>query len=595
MIQWNKKCVLFWILAILLSSVAVQAQPNNQNSAKDPAEITKSTLAFAYRVGGGSTKIDFKGTDLMPVAGGEAKIEARKGHSEIEAKFENLSEPTRFGAEFLTFVLWSVSTEGRAENLGEVQMNKNGKGKLKARTQMEVFSLILTAEPYFAVRIPSELVVLENQKRDDTIAKIYKVEAYSLIQRGRYQKLVNPLALSLDLKKAPIEMYQARNAVSIARSNGAEEYAKEILSKAEESLKTAENALDRKGSKDYIISTARRTIQFSEDARALAVQRQNEEMLEIERRKAEQEKLERARAEADRAMALLEQEKARRKAAEEASLRAAAEADRRKAEEAERLAWEQAEREKLERARAEAERTKALLEQEKARRKAAEEASLRAAAEAESQRALAVELEARKAAQKAQRAAMEAEREAREAVLRRKMAEEEKAQLRAKLLKQFSMVLETRDTERGLVVNMSDVLFDTGRYTLRQEAREKLARISGILLNYPQLRIESEGHTDNVGSLELNQELSERRANAVREYLVSQGIPDSSITSVGKNYSMPVASNESREGRQRNRRVELIVSGEVIGVNISANESSQATATASLDGNDIFPDPEKGE
>ncbi len=539
MIQWNKKYILFWTLAILLSSVAVQAQPNNQNSAKDPAEITKSTLAFAYRVGGGSTKIDFKGTDLMPVAGGEAKIEARKGHSEIEAKFENLSEPTRFGAEFLTFVLWSVSTEGRAENLGEVQMNKNGKGKLKARTQMEVFSLILTAEPYFAVRIPSELVVLENQKRDDTIAKIYKVEAYSLIQRGRYQKLVNPLALSLDLKKAPIEMYQARNAVSIARSNGAEEYAKEILSKAEESLKTAENALDRKGSKDYIISTARRTIQFSEDARALAVQRQNEEMLEIERRKAEQEKLERARAEADRAMA--------------------------------------------------------LLEQEKARRKAAEEASLRAAAEAESQRALAVELEARKAAQKAQRAAMEAEREAREAVLRRKMAEEEKAQLRAKLLKQFSMVLETRDTERGLVVNMSDVLFDTGRYTLRQEAREKLARISGILLNYPQLRIESEGHTDNVGSLELNQELSERRANAVREYLVSQGIPDSSITSVGKNYSMPVASNESREGRQRNRRVELIVSGEVIGVNISANESSQATATASLDGNDIFPDPEIGE
>ena len=508
MIQSYKKCIVFWVLTLLVSSVAVQAQQNNQNIAQDQAEITKSTLAFAYRVGGGSTKIDFKGTDLMPLAFGEAKIEAKKGHSQIDAKFEKLSEPTKFGSEFLTYVLWSVSTEGRTENLGEVQIDKSGKGKLKVSTQMEVFSLILTAEPYFAVQIPSELVILENQKRNDTIARIYKVASYSLMERGRYQKLVNPLALTLDLKKAPLEMYQARNAVSIARSNGAEEYAREVFSKAEESLKIAENALDRKSSKDYIISAARRTVQFSEDARALAVQRQNEEMLANERREAEKEKLERAKAEA--------------------------------------------------------ERTKALLEQEKAKRKAAEEARLRAAAEAERQRALAVELDAKKAAEAAENAAREAE-------LQRKMAEEEKAQLRAKLLKQFNMVLETRDTERGLVVNMSDVLFDTGRYTLRQEAREKLARISGILLNYPELRIQSEGHTDNVGSLELNQELSQQRADAVREYLISQGIPASSIASVGKNFSMPVASNDSSEGRQKNRRVELIVSGEVIGVNIRGN------------------------
>jgi len=518
MIRSYKRCVVLCVLAMLVLSVAIQAQPNNQNIAQDPTEITKSTLAFAYRVGG-STKIDFKGTDLMPVASGEAKIEAKKGYSQVDAKFENLSEPTKFGSEFLTFVLWSVSTEGRAERIGEVQIKKDGKGKLKGRTQMEVFSLILTAEPYFAVRIPSELVVLENQKRDDTSARIYKVESYSLIERGRYQKIVNPLALTLDLKKAPIEMYQARNAVSIARSNGAEEYAKEVFPKAEDSLKVAENALERKRSKDYIISTARQTIQLSEDARALAVQRQNEEMLANERRKAE---------------------------------------------EAERLAREMAEQEKLERVRAETERTKALLEQEKARRKAAEEASLRTVAENERQRALAVELEARKAAKEAESAAREAE-------LQRQMAEEEKAQLRARLLKQFSMVLETRDTERGLVVNMSDVLFDTGRYTLRQETREKLARISGILLNYPELRIESEGHTDNVGSLELNQELSQQRADAVREYLISQGIPNSSITSVGKNYYVPVASNDNREGRQKNRRVELIVSGEVIGIDIRGN------------------------
>jgi len=573
MIQSYRKCVVFWILAILVLSLAVQAQPNNQNTAQNPTEVTKSTLAFGYRAGGGSTKIDFKGTELMPVAVGEAKVEAKKGYSRIDAKFENLAEPTRFGSEFLTFVLWSVSTEGRTENLGEVHIGNNGKGRLKASTQMEIFSLILTAEPYFAVPIPSELVVLENQKRDDTVARIYKVESYSLSERGRYQKLVNPLALTLDLKKAPIEIYQARNAVSIARSNGAEEYATEVFSKAESSLKIAENELDRKRDKDYIISAARQTIQFAEDARSLAVQRQNEEMLANERRQAEQEKLERARAEAERAKALLEQEKARRKAAEEASLRAAAESERRKAEEAERLAREQVEQEKLERARAEAERTKALLEQEKARREAAEEARLRAAAEAERQRALAVELQAK-------RAAKEAEKAAREAELQREMAEEEKARLRARLFRQFNMVLETRDTERGLVVNMSDVLFDTGRYTLRQEAREKLARISGILLNYPELRIESEGHTDNVGSLLINQELSQQRADAVRDYLISQGIPESFITSVGKNYSVPVASNDNREGRQKNRRVELIVSGEVIGVNISGSESVETTGSA---------------
>ena len=229
--------------------------------------------------------------------------------------------------------------------------------------------------------------------------------------------------------------------------------------------------------------------------------------------------------------------------------------ERRAADEAQRLAREQAEQEKLRRAQAEAEKAQALLEQEKAKRIAAEETSRRSAAEAESQRALAVEQEAR-----------EAER-------RRVAAEQEKTQLRARLLKQFSMVLETRDTERGLIVNMSDVLFDTGKYTLRQEAREKLARIAGILLNYPDLRIETEGHTDTTGSEDFNRKLSQQRADSVREYLISQGIPGSSVTSVGKGFSMPVASNDTAEGRQRNRRVELIVSGEVIGTQIGERPS----------------------
>lgn len=541
------KCVVIIISALLGLSVSIPAQQDAEKSVPEATGISKSTLAFAYRIGSGSTRIDFRGTDLMPQAVGEAKIEAKKGFAKIDAKFKNLSETTKFGAEFLTYILWSVSTEGRAQNLGEVRINNDGNGKLKAQTQMEVFSLILTAEPYFAVPIPSELVVLENQRRDDTTARIYKVESYSLMERGQYQKIVNPLALSLDLKRVPLEMYQARNAVSIARMNRAEDYADEIFARAEASLKTAESALSRKGNKDYIISTARQAIQFSEDARALAVQRQAEEKLADERRiadeaerlarqQAEQEKLQRARAEAEKAKA---------------------EADRARAE-AERV------RAEADRVRAEAERAAALLEQEKAQRKATEEANRRARAEAERLRARAEEEEARRAAQQAQDAAREAE-------LHRARAEAEKAELRAKLLGQFNMVLETRDTERGLVVNMSDVLFDTGRYTLRPLAREKLARIAGILLNYPELKIEAEGHTDNVGSLELNQRLSQLRADAAREYLISQGIPESSITSIGKDFSMPVASNDTAEGRQQNRRVELIVSGEVIGMKIGGN------------------------
>jgi outer membrane protein OmpA-like peptidoglycan-associated protein len=535
--QGYKKCAVYFLWVILGTGIFVFSQESDAPGDGESGGIKKSTEALAYQVGGGWTTIDFKGTPLMPEASGAAKIEAKPGYTNIDAKFMNLGQPAKFGAEFLTYVMWAVSTEGRTDNLGEVQINKNGDGKLKMRTQMQIFSLVLTAEPYFAVRTPSELVILENQRRADTIGRLFRIESYSLMERSRYQKLGNPLALSPDLKNVPLEIYQARNSVDIARNSGAEKYASDIFSKAEASLDVAEKALARKADKAYVISTARQTVQFSEDARTLSVQRREQESLESER-----------------------------KAAEEANLRAR----------------EQAELEKLRRAQSEAEKVQALLEQERSMRKAAEEAGLRAAAELERQQALAeqekarkAEQEARIAAQESERAAREAERAAQEAALatreaerQRIAAEEEKAQLRARLLKQFSMVLETRDTERGLVVNMSDVLFDTGKYTLRQEAREKLARIAGILMNYPELRLEAEGHTDNVGSMELNEKLSRQRADSVRDYLISQGIPESSIASSGKGYSVPVASNDTSEGRQQNRRVELIVSGEVIGVKI---------------------------
>jgi len=505
-------------LFLFAGLAAAQSQPGTAQDTPASEVVSKSTTAIGYVVGGGSTGVKFKSTELMPGASGEAKVEAKKGYTEIEVEFKGLAQPAKFGTEFLTYVLWAVSPDGRTSNLGEILIDKNGNGKVNVSTQMAVFSLIVTSEPYFAVRIPGELVVLENEAGKNTKGKIFVVNDYKLMRRAQYQKKANPLALTLDLKKVPLEMYEARNAFEIAKTNGAEKYAPEISTKASSSLQMAENALSRKADQKQIVSAARQAIQFSEDARALAIQRQIEERIAQER------------------------EAAAAKAKAEAEAKAATEAAAAK-----------------QRADTEAKRQAELA--------AAREAQMKAEADGAAARAKA-DADVAAARAKAESDALKAREEAAKAEAER--AQKATQELRAKLLQQFSQVLDTRDTERGLVVNMSDVLFDTGKYTLRQEAREKLARIAGIVLNYPSLRLEAEGHTDNVGSAELNQKLSEQRAYSVRDYLVSQGMPVSSITAVGKSFSVPVASNDTAKGRQQNRRVELIVSGEVIGTKVGA-------------------------
>ncbi|HVN81807.1 MAG TPA: OmpA family protein [Terriglobia bacterium] len=474
--------------------------------------ISKSTKAVGYQVGGGSTMVDLKGTSLMPQAAGEAKVEAKTGVTNIEVKVTGMGQPSKLGTEFLTFVLWAVSPDGRTGNIGEIQTNKNGQGELKTTVQSQTFSLIVTAEPYFSVRLPSEMVVLENEIRKGTKGKIFVVNDYKLMRQGVYEKMGNPLALTLDLKNVPLEMYEARNAVDIAKSRKADQYAAEIFTKAEASLKMAENALTSKANKKEIISTARQAIQFSEDARALSMQRQNEEKIAQEKAAAAA----KAKAEAEA------------KAAAEA-----AEAKRKADEEAQRQAELAAAREAQMKAEAESAALKAKAEQDAL--KAKEEA---ANAEAERQR-------------------QEAER-----------AEREKQALRESLLEQFNRILSTRDTPRGLVVTMADVLFDTGKYNLRPEARERLARLAGIVLAHPGLNLEVEGHTDSVGSDEFNQKLSEQRAGSTRDYLIQQGLAEGNITAKGYGKTMPVADNSTADGRQKNRRVELIVSGEVIGTKI---------------------------
>ena len=482
---------LCWIcIGLSIGSASAQEDKAAQAEQQVPqsAVITKSATAVGYEVGGGSTKVDLKGTELMPEATGQAKVEikSKAGRTSVDAEVKGLKPPSTLGSEFLTYVLWAVTPEGRTENMGEILLNKNGAGKLSATTPAQTFSLVVTAEPYFAVRVPSEVVVLQSERRKDTKGKIFPVSEYKLMKRSQYEKMGNPLALTLD-PNVPLEMYEARNAVEIAKSRGADKYAPEIFSKAEGSLKMAENSLASKADKNTVISTARQTAQFSEDARALAAQRQEEERIAKER--------------------------------EDAAAKAQAEAE-----------------------------AKAAAEAGEAKRKADSDA-------AEAKRKADAEIAAHEEAARAAQAQTQA-------------AEREKQQLRVRLLEQFNRVLPTTDTPRGLVVNMGDVLFDTGKADLRSGAREALSKLTGIVLNYPSLRLAIEGHTDSTGSAEFNQALSEKRADAVRDYLASQGLDAGTLSAQGLGMNDPIADNKTAEGRQKNRRVEIIVSGEVIGTQI---------------------------
>jgi len=500
--------------------------------------VSKSTKAINYRHRSGSTSINFVGTALMPKAQGQAKVDSRPGAISIDASFKDVGAPSQFGSEYLTYVLWAISPEGRPKNLGEILLD-GGKSNLKVTTDLQVFGLIVTAEPYFSVTQPSDLIVMENEVRPDTLGKFEVIDAkYELLQRGQYQKLANVLQLQPD-PKVPVEIYEARNAVQIAQSSGADKYAADTFQKAQTTLAQSEDYLKRKQRKPAIM-IARETAQTAEDARVIALKRQEEEALDKERTAA-------AAREAE----------AKRHADEELRRREQAEAER-KAEEARR---------------AQAEAAKATAEAEKATAEAAKAAAdtQRLQAELATAKEAAERAKAEAAQAQATAAAEKAEREAAEANRLRQQAEQEKQQLRAQLLQQLNAVLETKDTDRGLVVTMADVLFDSGKFTLRPAAREKLAKLAGIVLGHPGLRLAAEGHTDSTGTPDFNQRLSVKRAEAVTEYLGGQGVPRDSLSAAGFGDTKPIAENNTSAGRQQNRRVELIVSGEVIGTKIGAS------------------------
>ena len=488
------------------SMLAQQAAPDQHvqtnNSGQGPVfrvtVVERTTKAINYRHRSGSTPVDFKGTALMPQAKGEAIVNSKQGRIEINARMEHLSPATQFGPEYLTFVLWAVTPEGRPRNLGEILLNGTS-SKIEVTTDFQTFGLIVTAEPYFAVSQPSDVVVMENTIRTDTQGTIENIDAkYELLQRGQYLRnidlaQVHPFIMN---RKTPLEFYEAENAVRIAKWTGAEKYAADTLQKAETGVLNAQEGLRGKVGKKTVSQNSRDAAQNAEDARLITLQKMQDE----------------------------------------AAARDRAAADERDAEAKARAEKAEADRLNAERAKAQADAAAAEAEAE---------------AQRQANARMAAEQAAKTQAEEAQRAAQQ--------------AEQEKAQLREQLRQQLNLILETRETARGLIVNLSDVLFDTGQYSLKPGAREKLAKVSGIVVAHPGLNLQIEGHTDSVGSDDFNMRLSEKRAESVRTYLVGQGISGDTVTAIGLGKADPVATNTTAAGRQQNRRVELIVSGEPIG------------------------------
>jgi outer membrane protein OmpA-like peptidoglycan-associated protein len=507
--------------AVLLESVALLltvggpmwCQPTPGSIQQDPQPIYRVTVvsrtlpAVNYEHRGGPTMIDFQGTVLLPKAKGVATVESKRGRVVIDAKFEHLEPPTRYGREYLTYVLWAITPEGRPKNLGELLVGPSDKAKTIVTTDLQALGLMVTAEPYYAVTTPSDVVVMENVIRPDTVGRIEPVLAkYELLPRGQYTLTMNPARLRTveaeqeklpyDRYEAVLELYQAQNAIQIARSVGADQYAADTISKADALLADAQNMELRKQDTHMIVSRAREAAQMAEDARTIAIKRGDKERVSGEREQQLEDSRARERAEA---------------AAQQAQAFAAQEAAH-----AERAAAERAE------------------------------------AQAERGRATAAQLEARPAI------------EAQPVPVVAPQPTGAQRQARAELLARLNGVLTARDTARGLVVTLPDASFEAGG-TLRRNASERIGLVASILSTHRDLTVSVEGFTDDHGSDIEQRGLSERRAREVRATLVGNGITAVSVQAAGFGGTRPLVSNASTGGREQNRRVEIVISGPSIG------------------------------
>lgn len=516
---------LLFVGSISTATPAMLAQEANPTAQTNPDSnaITQRDGIYLYRVKvvqrdldavnylhrSGSTRIGFKGTTLLPAAKGEAKVTSERGGITINARFQGLSPANGFGPEYLTYVLWAISPDGRPNNLGEV-LPAGTKNDIMVTTALQSFGLIVTAEPYFSVTQPSDVVVLQNVILDDkTTGVLEKVNAhYALLPRGTYaqtegaKSIANPITRD---EKSPLELYEAYNAIRIASDAGADKYAADIMQEANLDLRNAADMdANKKSDKKMVITYARQAVQRAEDARIVTLRKQA-----AERQLNAEEAKQRAQLQAQQSDLAAQQSQAAASAAQSQAAQAQAA-----------------------QAQADAERARAEAEAAEARARAAE---------------------ANKSAEGANA-------------------------IREKLRAQLNSVLATSETARGLIVNMSDVLFDTAKYTLKGDTKISLAKVAGILQAYPGLKLQVEGYTDSIGSDEYNQKLSENRAGAVRDFLISQGVQQDNISAAGYGKRDPVADNATSSGRAQNRRVQLVVSGDAIGVHQSGPDVTAAPA-----------------
>jgi outer membrane protein OmpA-like peptidoglycan-associated protein len=542
-------CLFAFLLATATSLSAQEPNPTQQSnqsnvqaSAMTPAGsvdnvplykievVARDIPAINYFHRSGSTHIGFQGTSLLPGAKGEAKVESKLGRTVIDADIRGLSPANGFGPEYLTYVMWAITPEGRPVNLGEVLPSGGREGDhFTVTSNLQAFGLIVTAEPYFAVTMPSDLVVMQNTILEDKTEGVIEpvVAHYSLLPRGAYAEtagrhtVLNPITRN---ERAPLELYEAQNAVQIAVAAGADKYAADTIATAKTALHNADDLDLHKDNRKQCITYAREAVQAAEDARIITIRK--------------------IKAEDDAATQ---------------QARVNAEQNAQQAQEAAQQSQQAAEKAQQD----------ALKAQEEARLQAEQ----RAKANAEAAEAEARAKQAREAQQAAEQAQQAAEQSAQQAA-------QQVQQARERLKTQLNQVLQTTESARGLIVNMSDVLFDFNKYTLKPEAREKLAKVSGILLSYPDLKLQVEGYTDNIGSDEYNQKLSEERAGSVRQYLVTQSVSDNNVTAAGFGKTRPVADNSTNSGRAQNRRVELVVSGASIGIDPGAPGANSQTQPA---------------
>ena len=462
--------------------------------------IRRDLDAVNYLHRSGSTKVDFAGTPLLPRAKGSAKVDSDKGRININLHVEGLQPANGFGPEYLTYVLWAITPDGAPQNLGEVLPTGGGmKTDMQVTTGLQSFGMIITAEPYFAVKVPSDVVVMENHIIEDkTNGVLEKVNAkYTLLPKGMYAQTEGSKTVLKPITRnehSPLELYEAHNAYNIAVLAGADKYAADIMSQVQTNLTNADNMdMSKHRDEKMLITLAREVVQRSEDARISTIRKKAAEHLQAQvdaRKEAEMQ-------------AQQSQMAAQQQAMNAERARAAAD------------------REAAERARAEAETANANA--------AAADAAAKAAAAQASVKAL-----------------------------------------REKLRAQLNAVLATQETERGLVVTLGDVLFDTGKSNLKQNAQISLAKVSAILQQYPDLKLQIEGYTDSVGGDEYNLKLSQSRADSTQAFLVNNGVAPGNVSAQGFGKSHPVADNATAAGKAQNRRVEMVVSGPSIGVKTQA-------------------------